>query len=323
MGLIISNSWLAAFSAGTVFGITSTYLFIKFGRNTKIPTAVPIEERFEFPDLKDEYRLILAVRNDLKMQKGKVAAQCGHASVAAYAKALENKPKTLRRWLRYGGTKITVRIDSEEELLELDKMAKEMDVLSSIVRDAGQTQVAPGSTVWCKTCYNKELEGEVMAFDPQSKMLILKCPAISGLRPAHDVHLVNLTLVSELIVKKEVTTVPEVPQSLNLQRLNTRIRNQIDDKKRTLQAMSANVSPEGQRLFIAIGKTIKEVRWNSSDIVVWENKVIISPPYKVENIKGNSNSQEYSYIRKVVERHIKDQLNNSSSTAVQNNTNTQ
>lgn len=82
--------------------------------------------------------------------------------------------------------------------------------------------------------------------------------------------------------------------------LNTRIRNQIDDKKRTLQAMSANVSPEGQRLFIAIAKTIKEVRWNNSDIVVWENKVIISPPYKVENIKGNSNSREYSYIRKVV-----------------------
>lgn len=44
-----------------------------------------------------------------------------------------------------GGTKITVRIDSEEELLELDKVAKSMDVLSSIVRDAGQTQVAPGT----------------------------------------------------------------------------------------------------------------------------------------------------------------------------------
>ncbi|KAI4454726.1 lsm12 [Holotrichia oblita] len=157
-----------------------------------------------------------------------------------------------------------------------------------------------GSIVWCKTCYSKEIEGEVMAFDPQSKMLILKCPAVSGLRQAHDVHLVNLTLVSELIVKKEVTTVPEIPQSLNLQRLNTRIRNQIDDKKRTLQAMSANVSPEGQKLFIAIAKTIKEVRWSSSDIIVWDNKVIISPPYKVENIKGNSGSGEYSYIRKVV-----------------------
>lgn len=30
-----------------------------------------------------------------------------------------------------------------------------------------------GSTVACKTCYNKEIEGEVLAFDPQTKMLIL------------------------------------------------------------------------------------------------------------------------------------------------------
>lgn len=42
------------------------------------------------------------MRNDLKMQKGKVAAQCGHAAVAAYAKASSTKPKTLKNWLRFG-----------------------------------------------------------------------------------------------------------------------------------------------------------------------------------------------------------------------------
>lgn len=30
-----------------------------------------------------------------------------------------------------------------------------------------------GSTVACKTCYNQDIEGEVLAFDPQTKMLIL------------------------------------------------------------------------------------------------------------------------------------------------------
>lgn len=105
----------------------------------------------------------MAIRGDLKMQKGKVAAQCGHASVGAYAKAVKDKPKTVKRWLRFGkntilqfvvhkficvvsgGTKITVKIDSESELLELEKCARKEDVLSCIVRDAGQTQVAPGS----------------------------------------------------------------------------------------------------------------------------------------------------------------------------------
>jgi PTH2 family peptidyl-tRNA hydrolase len=99
----------------------------------------------KFDDPRDEYRLIMGVRNDLKMQKGKVAAQCGHAAVAAYAKALNHCPKTLKKWLRYGGTKIAVRIDSEQELLDLDKKARKMNVLSSIIRDAGQTQVAPGT----------------------------------------------------------------------------------------------------------------------------------------------------------------------------------
>ena len=30
-----------------------------------------------------------------------------------------------------------------------------------------------GSIVACRTCYNKDIEGEVLAFDPQTKMLIL------------------------------------------------------------------------------------------------------------------------------------------------------
>lgn len=38
-----------------------------------------------------------------------------------------------------------MRIDSEEDMLQLSEQAKRMGVLSSIVRDAGQTQVAPGS----------------------------------------------------------------------------------------------------------------------------------------------------------------------------------
>lgn len=36
------------------------------------------------------------------MQKGKIAAQCGHAAVAAYAKAMKQTPKTLKNWLKYG-----------------------------------------------------------------------------------------------------------------------------------------------------------------------------------------------------------------------------
>lgn len=30
-----------------------------------------------------------------------------------------------------------------------------------------------GSIVWCRTCYDAEIEGEVLAFEPQNKILIL------------------------------------------------------------------------------------------------------------------------------------------------------
>lgn len=49
------------------------------------------------------------------------------------------------QYIFLGGTKITVKVDSENEMLNLDKRAKDLHVLSSIIRDAGQTQVAPGT----------------------------------------------------------------------------------------------------------------------------------------------------------------------------------
>uniref|UniRef100_A0A6P7H9K7 peptidyl-tRNA hydrolase n=1 Tax=Diabrotica virgifera virgifera TaxID=50390 RepID=A0A6P7H9K7_DIAVI len=147
MGIIASNT-LTIFTAGTFVGMGATYAYFILRCKNKPKQEVwknGMEERYEFGDAKDEYRLILGVRNDLKMQKGKVAAQCGHAAVAAYAKTQKERPKILPLWLRNGGTKIAVRVDSEEELLALHKRAKELNVLTSIVRDAGQTQVAPGT----------------------------------------------------------------------------------------------------------------------------------------------------------------------------------
>ncbi|KDQ97900.1 LSM12-like protein A [Zootermopsis nevadensis] len=172
-----------------------------------------------------------------------------------------------------------------------------------------------GSIVACKTCYNKEIEGEVLAFDPQTKMLILsillnfrtsiilycraECPATNGQTPLNDVHIINLSLVSDVQVKKEVNTVPEPPQSLDLYRLNIRVRNQIDEKRRLVTALSASVPPEGQKLFYAISKTIKEVSWQGSNIVVFDT-VTITPPYKLDNVRAHAECKALMHIRKVV-----------------------
>ncbi|CAG9767726.1 unnamed protein product [Ceutorhynchus assimilis] len=178
-----------------------------------------------------------------------------------------------------------------------------------------------GSIVWCRTCYNAEVEGEVLAFEPQNKILILKCSSTNGDPKLNDVQFMNLSLVSELQVKKEGNVYYELPQNINLQRLNTRVRNQVEEKRRMLQAISANVSSEGQTLFITLSKMLNvNVRWRNSDIIVWNQEVIISPPYQLENVRGNANSNGYKYILRVVEKHLQDlSLNPQTTTVVQPN----
>lgn len=54
--------------------------------------------------------MIIGVRNDLKMGKGKVAAQVAHAAVAAYIKASEKAPKALSKWSKYGNNSIITNV---------------------------------------------------------------------------------------------------------------------------------------------------------------------------------------------------------------------
>jgi len=163
-----------------------------------------------------------------------------------------------------------------------------------------------GSTVSCTTCFQKNIEGEVLAFDPETKMLILKCTSKDSAKLS-DVYIVNLSLCSDVQVKKECTTPQEPKQSLDLQRLSRRVRNAIEQKKILVSALQSGVSPEGQKLYMAISKTISnQVNWNGPNIVVF-NDVTITPPYKLENVTGSPESRQLAYVKKMVEKFMKDQ----------------
>ena len=101
----------------------------------------------DYSDVSDEedLKLVLVVRQDLKMGKGKAAAQCCHATLAAYKRARRKCPDRLKVWEATGQPKITVKCDSEEELMLLMVKARSLDLVSYVVADAGRTQIAPGS----------------------------------------------------------------------------------------------------------------------------------------------------------------------------------
>jgi PTH2 family peptidyl-tRNA hydrolase len=59
--------------------------------------------------------MILVVRNDLKMGKGKIGAQCGHAAVGAYEQAIKKIPSIVRKWSYSGSMKVALKVRVEKE----------------------------------------------------------------------------------------------------------------------------------------------------------------------------------------------------------------
>ncbi|NXE82264.1 PTH2 hydrolase, partial [Cochlearius cochlearius] len=92
-----------------------------------------------------EFKMVLVVRNDLKMGKGKVAAQCSHAAVSAYKQVQRRNPELLKQWEYCGQPKVVLRAPDEETLMQLLAEAKHLGLTVSLIQDAGRTQIAPGS----------------------------------------------------------------------------------------------------------------------------------------------------------------------------------
>jgi len=83
---------------------------------------------------------VIVVRSDLKMGKGKIAAQCAHASIEAIQKT---GTAVFEGWYSNGMKMVVLRIESKKELLDLYELAKKR-YPAGLVKDAGLTQVNPG-----------------------------------------------------------------------------------------------------------------------------------------------------------------------------------
>ncbi|KAJ7706408.1 peptidyl-tRNA hydrolase PTH2-domain-containing protein [Mycena rosella] len=94
----------------------------------------------------EDCKLVLAVRTDLGMSSGKIAAQCSHATLACYKTLLSKNPALLARWARTGYLKSVVRCTDEDHLLLLQAQAQSLNLCARSIQDAGRTQIAAGST---------------------------------------------------------------------------------------------------------------------------------------------------------------------------------
>jgi PTH2 family peptidyl-tRNA hydrolase len=88
------------------------------------------------------FKQVIVVRDDLKLSVGKLCVQCCHASLGAYR---ETDIRIRKQWGLEGGKKVVLHVRDKQELLKLELRARRHKLPTFLVRDAGLTEVPPGT----------------------------------------------------------------------------------------------------------------------------------------------------------------------------------
>ena len=92
-----------------------------------------------------ELKEVIVARTDLKMGKGKLAAQVAHAALSSAEECKRRNEDWYREWILEGQAKVVVKGVGEAQLLELQKKARSLGLASALIQDKGLTQLEPGT----------------------------------------------------------------------------------------------------------------------------------------------------------------------------------
>lgn len=90
-------------------------------------------------------KLVIVARTDLKLSKGKLAAQVGHASVDCALKAQKHDKRSFDAWHREGQKKAVVKVAGEQDLYPLKAAAERAGLSTALIKDAGHTEIPAGT----------------------------------------------------------------------------------------------------------------------------------------------------------------------------------
>lgn len=94
----------------------------------------------------DEYKQVILIRTDLKMGTGKKCVQSCHASISSADLVRIKNKEVWKKWKNSGQKKVVLKISGMEELQEILVKLEKDKIPYFLVRDAGLTQLAPGTT---------------------------------------------------------------------------------------------------------------------------------------------------------------------------------
>ncbi|MBU2637961.1 MAG: peptidyl-tRNA hydrolase Pth2 [Nanoarchaeota archaeon] len=78
----------------------------------------------------------ILIREDLKMDKGKLAVQAAHASVEA---VLKSDKKLVSKWRSEGMTKAVLKVSGLKELYKYKQIAEDAGLKTALITDAAKT----------------------------------------------------------------------------------------------------------------------------------------------------------------------------------------
>jgi len=88
------------------------------------------------------WKQVVLVRKDLKLSPGKMAAQVAHASIESYK---QSPFDAQLEWEAWGSKKVVLKVDDLKELKAIEKKLKEAKIPYVMIKDAGRTEVKPGT----------------------------------------------------------------------------------------------------------------------------------------------------------------------------------
>ena len=174
-------------------------------------------------------KMMIVMRRDLKMRKGKIAAQAGHACIDAVLMALSKEGcmndfemtadgvalkasdqciTPLSDWFLSGCAKVCVYVDSEEELLAIAQKAKEKGMLVQAFSPLGCGAVLGDETLGSiAKKYNKSVAQICLRFVLQSGINVLT-KSVTPARIIENAEIFDFELTAEDMAV--ISAMPEV-----------------------------------------------------------------------------------------------------------------
>lgn len=112
---------------------------------------------------KEATKQVIVIRKDLNMRRGKEIAQGSHASMAFLTRGIVTSQSSAggtsnaslnfteeeQEWLRHSFTKVCLRVNSEDELYEIQGRARAAGLTVHLVVDSGKTEFNGVPTPTC------------------------------------------------------------------------------------------------------------------------------------------------------------------------------